>query len=309
MATAPVKSDGRNQLINYNPIIQRINSNLFSEKGIEVFVLRLDLIHPQISGNKWFKLKYNLEAAKQGRDTILTFGGAFSNHIHATAVACKVFGLKSIGVIRGEQTADKNSTLSEASQFGMQLVFVSREDYSRKEDESYINELHKQLGDFYLVPEGGNNDLGAKGCEEILPPGNDFDIIFCACGTGATFKGISRSLQKYQKIYGISVLKGDGELNAIPNVYSDYHFGGYAKHTPELLSLKEVFEREYNIPLDYIYTAKLCYAVNDLASKNKIPANSKVLIVHSGGLQGNKGYEERYRLMPSRNVKDAHGKD
>lgn len=271
-------------------------------------MLRLDLIHPQISGNKWFKLKYNLEEAKkQGIDTILTFGGAFSNHIHATAVACQQFGFKSIGVIRGEKESESNSTLSEAKKYGMELYFVSREDYKRKSEEDFISELKNKFGSFYLIPEGGDNLLGEKGCEEILPKENNFDFIFCACGTGTTFKGIQKSLKPNQKLIGISVLKGEGLLNSNPNIIDDYHFGGYAKHTQQLLNFKYKFESENEIPLDYVYTAKLFFAVQDLISKNKIAANSKVLIIHSGGLQGNAGYEERYRLMPMRKVNDIQG--
>lgn len=292
----------------YNPITQKINSDLFSEKRIDVSMLRLDLIHPQISGNKWFKLKYNLEEAKkQGIDTILTFGGAFSNHIHATAVACQQFGFKSIGVIRGEKESESNSTLSEAKKYGMELYFVSREDYKRKSEEDFISELKNKFGSFYLIPEGGDNLLGEKGCEEILPKENNFDFIFCACGTGTTFKGIQKSLKPNQKLIGISVLKGEGLLNSNPNIIDDYHFGGYAKHTQQLLNFKYKFESENEIPLDYVYTAKLFFAVQDLISKNKIAANSKVLIIHSGGLQGNAGYEERYRLMPMRKVNDIQG--
>jgi 1-aminocyclopropane-1-carboxylate deaminase len=294
--------------LEYDPVIQKINFG-----GREISVLRLDLIHPQISGNKWFKLKYNLEEAKkQGLDTILTFGGAFSNHIHATAAACKQFGFKSIGVIRGEKESGTNSTLSEAKKSGMQLHFVSREDYNRKIEKEFISELEKQFGNFYLIPEGGNNELGEKGCEEILPKENDFDIIFCACGTGTTFKGIQRALRQEQKLVGISVLKGEpfGKLRMTAmdsKIIPDYHFGGYARHTEELLRFKEEFELQTNIPLDYIYTAKLFFAVNDLISKDKIPVNKKILVIHTGGLQGNKGYEERYRLIPIRKVKDAQG--
>ncbi len=296
-------------MLKYNSIIQRINSKLFSEKGIEVSVLRLDLIHPQISGNKWFKLKYNLEEAKKrGVDTILTFGGAFSNHIHATAVACNQFGFKSIGVIRGEKESESNSTLSEAKKYGMELHFVSREDYKLKNEEDFISELKNKFGNFYLIPEGGDNLLGEKGCEEILPKENDFDVIFCACGTGTTFNGISKSLKPNQKLYGISVLKGEpfGKL-ANSEILTEYHFGGYAKHTEQLLNFKSKFERESNIPLDYVYTAKLFFAIQDLISKNRISNNSKVLIIHSGGLQGNVGYEERYRLRPIRKVNDIQG--
>ncbi len=291
-------------MINYEPIIQRI----FSEKKIEVSVLRLDLIHPQISGNKWFKLKYNLEEAKkQGLDAILTFGGAFSNHIHATAIACKEFGFKSIGVIRGEKESENNFTLSEAKQNGMQLHFVSRDEYRQKESKAFLEQLTKQFGKFYLIPEGGNNILGEKGCEEILPLENDSDIIFCACGTGTTFNGIKKSLKPNQKLIGISVLKGIGEMTANPEILSEYHFGGYAKHADELLEFKNKFVKQNNIPLDYVYTAKLFFAVVDLISKNKIQAGKKVLIIHSGGLQGNAGYEQRYRLNPNLNVNEAQG--
>lgn len=295
-------------MMQYSPIIQKLSTDLFSENRIEVSVLRLDLIHPQISGNKWFKLKYNLEeAGKQHCNTILTFGGAFSNHILATAVACHEFGFKSIGVIRGDKESETNSTLILAKKYGMRLHFVSREDYKCKTNPGFISELEKELGSFYLIPEGGDNALGQKGCEEILPSNNNYDVVFCACGTGTTFRGISNSLKPDQKLFGVSVVKGDGALNSLPNIISDYHFGGYAKHTRELLKFKEQFEEQHRIPLDYIYTSKLFFAVNDFIAKRKIPLASKVLIVHSGGLQGNVGYEERYRLMPSRSVNDAQG--
>lgn len=296
-------------MIKYDPIIQKINSELFSQRGIEVSVLRLDLIHPQISGNKWFKLKYNLqEAKKQGYDTILTFGGAFSNHIHAAAVACKQFGFKSIGVIRGEQSSEANSTLSDANQNGMQLHFVSRDLYKRKAAPEFINELKNKFGDFYLIPEGGDNELGAKGCEAILQGMSDFDLVFCACGTGTTFKGLSKALKPHQQLIGISVLKGEGEMtNTYSGILTDYHFGGYAKHTNELLEFKNRFETETQIPLDYVYTAKLFFAGYDRIEKDKIPSGSKLLIIHSGGLQGNAGYEKRYALKPSLNVKEPQG--
>ncbi len=307
-------------MIKYTPIIQKLSSKLFSEKGIDVSVLRLDLIHPQISGNKWFKLKHNLEEAKKrGHDTILTFGGAFSNHIHATAVACKQFGFESIGVIRGEKESETNSTLSEAKKFGMQLHFITREEYKQKNSEEFIQELKNKFGNFYLIPEGGNNELGSKGCEEILPRENDFDFIFCACGTATTFKGLKKQIKLNQKLIGINVLKfnspiKNSEIDDFANspthtslIVNQFHFGGYAKHTHELLQFKTQFEMEHNIPLDYVYTSKLFFAVNDLISKNKIRVNCKVLIIHSGGLQGNQGYEQRYRLKPSLNVNDIQG--
>lgn len=294
-------------MLQYTPIIQKLSSELFSEKQVDVSVLRLDLIHPQISGNKWFKLKDNLEEAKRlGKDTILTFGGAFSNHIHATAVACKQAGFKCIGIIRGEKSSSTNYTLSDAMNNGMQLEFVSREQYNRKDDQSFIKELHSRFGDFYLVPEGGGNTFGMRGCEEILPKENDFELIMCACGTGTTFRGISKSLKPFQKAIGISVLKGSGELNSLEGVNSDYHFGGYAKHTHELLEFKENFEAQTQIPLDYVYTAKLFFAANDLIKSNKI-TGKKTLLIHSGGLQGNRGYEDRYALKPKRKVNEPQG--
>jgi len=194
----------------------------------------------------------------------------------------------------------------------MQLHFVSREEYRLKESPVFIEGLKNKFGNFYIIPEGGNNELGEKGCVEILPAGNNFDFIFCACGTGTTFKGISNSLLPNQELIGINILKFKADyLTNSPihksRIENDYHFGGYAKHTDELLAFKNKFETENKIPLDYVYTAKLFFAVDDMIKKNKIPADSKILVVHSGGLQGNKGYEERYFLMPNRNVKDAQG--
>jgi len=311
-------------LIEYTPIIKKLSCSLFSEKEIDVFVLRLDLMHPEIGGNKWFKLKFNLaEAKKQNHDTILTFGGAFSNHIHATAVACKLSGFKSIGIIRGEPEAAHNPTLGEARANGMQLHFVTREEYRNKEESYFIEKLKQQFGNFYLIPEGGNNLQGAIGCGDILKGIPVYEYIFCACGTATTFAGIASHLKPGQKLIGILVLKGENTLietaqqliNKIkpanspvvssdpdkgPAILNDYTFGGYAKHTSALLQFKESFERDHSIPLDYIYTSKLFYGVFDLISSGKLAGGAQVLIIHSGGLQGNRGYEERYHLKLSR---------
>lgn len=258
----------------------------------------MDLIHPEVSGNKWFKLKNNLlEAQRSGLRTILTFGGAFSNHIAATAAACKLLGFKSIGIIRGEESSVSNSTLAEAKQNGMQLHFVSRENYKRKEDQNFINELKKEFGDFYLIHEGGNNELGIMGCSEILTESMDQDLVLCASGTGATYVGLLKAIKPHQKLMVVNALKGGDDKEGLLN---NYHFGGYAKHTSELLEFKSKFENDHNIPLDYVYTAKLFFAAFDLINKDKIPENSTVLIIHSGGLQGNAGYEKRYNLNPSR---------
>lgn len=285
-------------MLNYTPVIQPVKVPVAEEKGLTVDVLRLDLLHPEVSGNKWFKLKYNLEEAiRTGHKTVLTFGGAFSNHIHATASACALSGLQSIGVIRGEEVSMTNPTLREAAKMGMKIHTLSRSDYQKKNEEELLTVLKNKLGDFYVIPEGGNNSLGIKGCAEILGASIDHDQIFCAVGTGATYEGLSKSLKAGQALTGVCVLKG---FPPQKNLLTDYHFGGYARHTGELLNFKKEFEDLTGIPLDYVYTAKSFFAVNDLVKKNHFKRGSRLLIIHSGGLQGNKGYEERYSLKPSR---------
>lgn len=287
-------------------------------------MLRLDLIDPEISGNKWFKLKYNLEQARlQGINTILTFGGAFSNHIAATAATCKRFGLQSVGVIRGEEST--NPTLIEAKKNGMKLHFVSREQYTRKEEVDFQAQLQMRFGDCLIIPEGGSNSEGMKGCMEILPPNLDYDYIFCACGTGATYSGLFRAKASKSKLIGISVLKGENKMpqeverllhsfgtGTAVKIYGNevlqkeiiqedcilnsYAFKGYARYEAQLVDLKKEFESIYKIPLDYVYTNKLMFGVFDLVKQKKLPSGSKLLIIHSGGLQGNKGFEELYDL-------------
>ncbi|MCD6018079.1 MAG: 1-aminocyclopropane-carboxylate deaminase [Bacteroidetes bacterium] len=292
-------------MISYSPIIHSI-----TYKGYRIGVLRLDLIHPEISGNKWFKLRYNLEQAKkENKDTIITFGGAFSNHIAATAVACKLEDLKSIGIIRGEETSANNPTLSLAKQNGMELLFVSRDEYSQKTDGGYLQRLRYMYPEAFVVPEGGDNRLGQKGCEEILTEEmSGYATIFCAYGTGTTFKGLTKSLLPSQQLIAVNVLKYEARVSEPQtSILNEYHFGGYAKHTDVLLDFKSWFENEYQISLDYVYTSKLFFAVFDLINQNKFNKEEKILIIHSGGLQGNKGYEERYNLKPNRQVNDAQG--
>jgi len=284
----------QSELIKSPPRISEIEYN-----GYPIGILRLDELHPEISGNKWFKLKYNLaQAQAEEKNAILTFGGAYSNHIAATAASCKLAGFKSIGIIRGEKTASNNPTLSAAQQNGMQLLFVDREQYRRKTETQYLQALQQQFPEAYIVPEGGDNELGQKGCEEILSPETrDYTSAYCAFGTGATFKGIAKSLLPHQKLTAINVLKFDAVSdfkNATIN--NNYHFGGYAKHTQELLDFKSWFEITYKISLDYVYNSKLFFAVFDLINQQKINKNEKLLIIHCGGLQGNKGYAERNKL-------------
>lgn len=292
-------------MIDYTPIINQIEYN-----GYQIGILRLDLIHPEISGNKWFKLKYNFEQAKkENKTTIITFGGAFSNHIAATAAACKLNGLNSIGIIRGEDTSTNNPTLSFAKEQGMELLFVNRTEYSQKNDNGYLQRLRYMYPEAYIFPEGGDNRLGQKGCEEILTEETaKYSSIFCASGTGTTYKGIAKSLLPHQKLMIVNALKFEGITNEPQTEFlNNYHFGGYAKHTQELLDFKLWFEKTYSIELDYVYTSKSFYAAFDLMKQNKLDKQKDILIIHCGGLQGNKGYEGRYNLNPNRQVNDAHG--
>ncbi|WP_117610347.1 1-aminocyclopropane-1-carboxylate deaminase/D-cysteine desulfhydrase [Flavobacterium sp. ABG] len=266
---------------------------------ISLTIKREDLLHPFVSGNKFRKLKYNLLQAKaENQETVLTFGGAFSNHIAAVAYAGKEQGFKTIGVIRGEELLDKidgNPTLRFAQENGMQFEFVSREDYRLKNEISFLENLKQQFGDFYLVPEGGTNELAVKGCEEILTAEDaDFNYVCCAVGTGGTISGLINSAFPNQKILGFPALKGDFLMDEIRifvknenwSLISDYHFGGYGKINLELVEFINAFFEENKVPLDPVYTGKMVFGVIDMIHKNYFPAHSKILLIHTGGLQG-----------------------
>jgi len=267
-----------------------------------LFIKREDLLHPHVSGNKYRKLKYNLAQAKtENKHILLTFGGAFSNHILAVAAAGAAAGFKTIGIIRGEELRDKiaeNSTLQKAQDFGMVFEFVSRERYREKNSHNFIQSLEQQFGDFYVLPEGGTNDLAVKGCEEILTESDaDFDYICCAVGTGGTISGIINCSKSSQQVLGFPALKGAFLREDIckfvekPNweLISDYHFGGYAKVNSELIRFINDFYQKYQIPLDPIYTGKMVFGVLDLIEKRWFPKSSKILLIHTGGLQGIEG--------------------
>lgn len=287
--------------------IQQIH--IKNDQNIQLFIKREDLIHPFISGNKYRKLKYNLfEAKRLKKDTVLTFGGAFSNHIAATAYAGKVSGFNTIGVIRGEELGSKidtNPTLRFAKENGMKFYFVSREYYREKDSEGFQNDLKNQFGDlFYLIPEGGTNDLAVKGCEEILNEGDkQFDIICNCVGTGGTISGLINASEKHQKIMGFPALKGDFLNNEIRKfaktenwgLVNDYHFGGYAKINDELVTFINDFKLEYDIQLDPIYTGKMLFGIFDLIKKGAFKPNTKILTIHSGGLQGISGMNQRLK--------------
>ncbi len=264
-----------------------------------LYIKRDDLLHPHVSGNKFRKLRYNLKKAKEENySALLTFGGAFSNHILAVAAAGKEQGMKTIGVIRGEELRDKiadNPTLLKAQEFGMVFEFVSREIYRTKNEASFIQYLKQKYGRFYLLPEGGTNDLAVKGCEEILEESDiEFDFVCCAVGTGGTISGIINSSKVGQQVLGFPALKGDFLTKDICKfvtktnweLVTDYHFGGYAKVTEELVLFINDFYQKYQVPLDPVYTGKMAFGVLDLMQNKKIPKGSKILMIHSGGLQG-----------------------
>ena len=284
----------------FNAIAQAVGyQTLIDQPEIHLDLKRLDLIHPHISGNKFYKLKYNLQHAKQlGLDTLITFGGAFSNHIAATAYAAHYFGFDSIGIIRGEELADQrlNHTLSTASQFGMQLEFINRQDYRNKEQPDFLAELQSRFPNAYIIPEGGTNSLAIQGCKEILSEQDrqNYDVICCAVGTGGTITGLIESSHFNQNILGFSALKGDflthdvAHLTAKKNwkIIDDYCCGGYAKTSAQLIEFIQLFEKQYQISLEPIYTGKMLFGIFDLIEKAYFPPHTRILAIHSGGLQG-----------------------
>ena len=276
---------------------------LYAGRNIQVSVLRLDKIHGVISGNKYFKLKYHLQYALDNNfEGILTFGGAWSNHIIATACTATLHQLKSIGIIRSEKPPALSATLKKAQEFGMQLRFISKDLYKNILTNNYPSQISDQYPNYYIIPEGGSGLLGIQGAEEILELANknDFSHIACAIGTGTMFCGLVNASAPGQVIIGIPVLKGFTDLNdqlssffinperkTNCRFFYDYHFGGYAKHSAVLIDFMNELYRQTSIPNDFVYTAKLFYAINDLVEKNLFPPGSHVLMIHSGGLQGN----------------------
>lgn len=286
--------------------------------GITLTLKREDLIHSHIAGNKWRKLKYNLLAARQDKQQVLlTFGGAYSNHIAAVAAAGQEFGFKMVGIIRGEELATHgghNPTLQAALNNGMQLHFVSRTQYRLKNSPEFIDTLQQRFGSFYLIPEGGTNALAIRGCEEILTESDkqDFDYVCCAVGTGGTLAGIINSSTTRQQVIGFSALKGGflvDEVNqwlgrppikANWRINTDYHFGGYAKTSPALFDFIRTFMQQTGIQLDPVYTGKMLYGVFDLIQLGYFPANSRILAIHTGGIQGNQS--DLFKMQLQRNV-------
>ena len=292
-------------------ILQEIHDDVLDDKDLQLFIKREDLIHPTVSGNKWRKLKYNLQEAKRlNIDTLLTFGGAYSNHIYATAAAAHEAGMKSIGIIRGEKVEPLNATLSFAEDQGMQLQFVSRSIYREKSEIWFIDKLREEHGDVFIIPEGGSNVLAVKGCAEIpLEISVEYDYLCTPVGTGGTMSGLIAGCENKKHVLGFSALKGDflnTEVSSLLEevecqfdnwiINTDYHFGGYAKISTELIEFIKEFKGKHGIDLDPIYTGKMMFGIFDLVKRGYFKPNEVIIALHTGGLQGINGMNERYGL-------------
>lgn len=271
-------------------------------------MLRLDVIHPVVSGNKWYKLQYYLKAAQQaGADGILTFGGAYSNHLVATAAAAQASGLKSIGIVRGMHAAETQTpTLNECVALGMQLVFVTKEEYDRKYDADYHATLNEKYKGYYIVDEGGAGELGVKGSETIaryIP--ESYTHICISSGTGTTLCGIRRSLNEHVNVSGYVPMKGGAYIhkdinNYLPahlhssyTLFDDWHFGGFGKKNDELVEFMNAFYQANKIPLDMVYTAKTMFGVKQQLAAGHFQKNARILCIHTGGLQGNSTIKDK----------------
>ena len=300
--------------MNFNSTVESKNQQVFlpilEEKKVELFIKREDLIHPFVSGNKFRKLKYNIQEAKKlKKKALFTYGGAFSNHIVATAVAGKIAGFKTFGIIRGdelgkklEETLEENATLREAHNNGMKFQFVSREQYRQKSSFGFVEKMKNKWGDFYVIPEGGTNCLAVDGCEEILnKEDSKFNYICSAVGTGGTISGLINASKKNQKIIGFPALKGNFLSEEIKkyvgrkknwSLQKAYHFGGYAKHDEELITFINNFTAETGVLLDPVYTGKMLFGILDLIEKGDFSEGSKILAIHTGGIQGIAGVNQ-----------------
>ncbi|MBT8145690.1 MAG: pyridoxal-phosphate dependent enzyme [Gammaproteobacteria bacterium] len=292
-----------------SPTLDSIDDAFLGRFGVRMDVLRLDRIHPLLNGNKWFKLRLNLqEALRQGHNRLLSFGGAYSNHLRALSAAARLAGMQSVGVVRGEIVEPLNPVLAFARQQGMELHAVSRSDYRHKYEPEFIDRLAERFGDFYLIPEGGSNRQGVEGCGEILDllgpdlmaPDAGQTILAVACGTGATLAGLIRGAQERDlavECLGVAVLKGAGFLSkevekwlepanerANWQLHIDHHCGGYARSTPALLEFIDKFAKRTGIPLEPVYTGKLVYALYQLIERGEIAKGSRVIWLHTGGI-------------------------
>ncbi|MEP7253611.1 MAG: pyridoxal-phosphate dependent enzyme [Ginsengibacter sp.] len=289
------------ELLSARPAIDQLYNDAYLSKGINVSMLRLDKIHPEISGNKIFKLYYFLkEAMESSHKTIITFGGAWSNHLSATAYACHILGIKCIGFARGEEPKAYSHTLRFCKEQGMHLRFISREMYKKINSKNFIEGLKSEFGGHTLVPEGGFSVSGVKGAEKIMGfiEKENYTHVCCPVGTATTFTGLVNGINGNIQVIGFSVLKNLGDITERLNTLKadlkknfvfngDYHFGGYAKKTNELIAFMNRFYEDNKIPLDFVYTGKMMFGIDDLINNNYFARNTNILCIHTGGLQGN----------------------
>ncbi len=289
--------------MNINNIYIQDISDLYNNI-LNINILRADVLDPVVSGNKWFKLQlYVRDATAAGKTTLATFGGPYSNHIIATAKYGASMGFNTVGFIRGEKPTTLSPTLTDAIQNGMTLHFVSREDFEQREKIIAEN----QDPNWAWIPEGGYGITGADGAKSMLTikDSSSYDTIICAVGTGTMMAGLIKAAAPHQKVIGLSVLKNNISIDAAIKalltkeetkknfeMIHDYHFGGYAKHKPALIDFMNECYKKMELPLDFVYTAKLMYGVKDLATKGKFEPSSKILVIHSGGLQGNRSFKK-----------------
>ncbi|PJJ84386.1 1-aminocyclopropane-1-carboxylate deaminase/D-cysteine desulfhydrase [Mucilaginibacter auburnensis] len=288
----------------YSPVHQ-IKDQLFDERGLSVFIKRDDLIHPIISGNKWRKLKYLLKKAQaESKTHLVTFGGAFSNHLLATAGAAALFGFKATGFVRGDEV--DNDMLFMCRLHGMELIFTDRDSYRNKQ--ALFDQYFSNDKEAFFIDEGGASPQAAQGCSELVSELNDiYDHLFCACGTGTMAAGIINGVKTanlHTHVNGIPALKGGSFLKSdIDNLlhqptdytlHTDYHFGGYGKTTPELINFIKKFIANTGILIDPVYTGKMLYAIYDLAQKDYFAPGSKILAIHSGGIWGLLGMKNKF---------------
>jgi len=303
-----------NALQQPSPITQ-LNEPLLTEKNIQLFIKRDELIHPVIQGNKWHKLKYNLlAAAEQSAKTILSFGGAYSNHLHALAAAGRLFNFQTIGIIRGERPAILSPSLQDMQDWGMQLEFISRADYRKRDSSEFIQQLKQKHGEFYLLPEGGNNAAGRQGCAELQDElDRPYDVICCEVGSGTQFSALvsqhaSSSHTAQQTHYlGFVVMKNPALLQQLEDYFQqqqvtynnwslnhDYHFGGFARADDTLHKFIRQFKQQHGIQLEPVYSGKMLYGIYQLIEQDYFKPGSRILAIHGGGLQGLRGFADAY---------------
>ena len=299
--------------------VQHIITKETQEAEVQLYIKRDDLIHPFVSGNKWRKLKYNLqEAKKQGHNTLLTFGGAFSNHIYSTAAAANIYGFRSVGIIRGEETLPLNPTLSFARDAGMLIRYMDRSTYREKNTPELSRQLMEQFGDFYLIPEGGSGPLAVSGVSELVAEISfPFDYICTPVGTGGTMAGLIAGAPPTAQVLGFAALRAENypeeEVRQLLSSYNhtnlpiwhichDYHFGGYARIDKTLANFISSFESSYAIPLDPVYTSKMFFGLLDLIGKGYFEKGKTIIALHTGGLQGKAGMQPKIEKLLAQNT-------